>query len=84
MLASDVQFNEVGWFAGEARLVDVDDALPSDNVRPFVVHVQPKPVYALITSQPTGKRPSSSYYLECALKPEGDQGESSSVQSRAA
>ena len=53
--------------------------MPDDNVRPFVVHVQPKPVYALITAQPAGKRPSSSYYLECALKPEGEQGESSSV-----
>lgn len=80
VLASDVQFNEVGWLAGEAKLVDVDDALAADNVRPVVVQVRPKPTYAIITRQPAAKRPSSSHYLECALAPDSTSGESASAK----
>ena len=58
-----------GWLAGEARLLDVQDALPADNVRPFVLEVRPAPTYALISRQAAEQRPSSSYFLERALLP---------------
>lgn len=54
-----------GWLSGEARLTDPHDALSSDNVRPFVVHVREAPVYALISRQPKG----SAFYLERAMAP---------------
>jgi hypothetical protein len=70
-LTEEIELRQVGWQAGEARLVGVDDALVADNVRWFVVRVRPEPVYALITRQPAGRQASSSRFLECALSPEG-------------
>lgn len=58
-----------GWQPGEARLVDVDDALAADNVYPFVLHFRPQPTYVLVTRQPTGRKAASSLFLECALAP---------------
>jgi hypothetical protein len=68
-LAAEVPLRGLGWLAGEARLLDVQDALAGDNVRPFMLEVRPAPTYALITRQPADVRPSSSYYLERALVP---------------
>lgn len=68
-LGGEVPPRGLGWLTGEARLVSVDDALPADNVRPFVLDVRPAPQYALLTREPGNKRPSSSYYLERALQP---------------
>jgi hypothetical protein len=59
-----------GWHWGEARLAGIDDALAADDVRPVVVQVRPKPLYALVTRQSPALRPSSSHYLECALSPD--------------
>ncbi|MBN1588267.1 MAG: BatA and WFA domain-containing protein [Pirellulales bacterium] len=69
----------LGWQYGEARLVGIDDALSADNVRPLVVHIPPKPVYALITRQSATQRPSSSHFLQCALAPDKRLGEKAST-----
>jgi hypothetical protein len=66
-LATEVRFREPGWQFGEARLMDLHDALPADNIHPLAVEVHPPPTYALITRQPAELRPSSSYFLERAL-----------------
>ncbi len=68
--SQEIELRGSGWQWGEARLAGVEDALAADNVRPLVVHVRPKPVYALVTRQPAARRPSSSHYLECALAPD--------------
>jgi hypothetical protein len=61
--------SKAGWQSGTARLAGVRDSLSADNVRFFVVDVRRPPTYALITRQPAGQRPASSYYLERALVP---------------
>jgi hypothetical protein len=68
-LSTEVPLRSAGWQTGEARLVNVQDALAADNVRPFVLDVRPAPTYALLTSQLAEQVPSSSYYLERALSP---------------
>jgi hypothetical protein len=68
-VATELPTRSSGWQAGEVRLLDVQDALPLDNVRPFVLEVRPPPTFALLTRQPATQRPSSSYYLERALLP---------------
>ena len=72
---------QTGWQAGEARLVDVDDALAADNARPFAVRIPEEPNYVIITRQPASLRPSSSWFLECALpvRPSA-QGESRGIR----
>lgn len=80
-LTQQIEWKQTGWQAGEARLVGMDDALAVDNVRPFVVHVQSEPVYALLTRQSAAMRPSSSHFLECALAPNrGSQERSATVR----
>jgi hypothetical protein len=68
-LTEEVRSRLPGWWPGEAQLVVVDDALPADNVCPFVRHVRPQPTYVLMTRQPAGRRVTSSLFLECALAP---------------
>jgi hypothetical protein len=65
----------VGWQAGRARLVASNDALPEDDERAFVIDVRPPPVFALVTRQAAGPRPTSSYYLERALIPSEPRGD---------
>jgi hypothetical protein len=80
-LAQEIEWKRTGWQAGEARLLGCDDALKEDNVRPFVVHIQAQPVYALVTRQSAAQRPSSSHYLECALAPKhGDREKAAQVR----
>ncbi len=69
-LTEEIQLRDVGWQFGRVTLIDADDALAADNSRPLVVQVRPKPVYAILTRQPATRRPSSSYFLECALLPD--------------
>jgi len=81
-LAEDMEISGGGWQWGQAELVGVngaDDALAADNVRPLAVEIRPKPTYALITRQPARQRPSSSYFLECALAPDSRE---SRIESR--
>lgn len=68
-LTGELQWKETGWQAGEARLLDADDALSADNVRPFAVRIPTEPIYVLLTRQPASMRPSSGWFLECALAP---------------
>jgi hypothetical protein len=68
-LSTEIPLRGAGWQTGEARLVNVQDALAADNVRSFVLDVRPAPTYVLMTSQSAEQVPSSSYYLERALSP---------------
>ncbi|MFI5456332.1 MAG: BatA domain-containing protein [Isosphaerales bacterium] len=58
-----------GWQTGRAGLVGMNDALAEDDTGAFVIDFRPPPVFALVTRQAAGTRPSSSYYLERALEP---------------
>ncbi len=58
-----------GWQAGEVRLVGIDDALPADDIRPFVLAVRAPTIYALVTRQRNVVNATASYYLERALVP---------------
>ena len=77
-LSTLAALREPGWKSGEARLLDVQDALSADNVRPFVVQVHPPIVYALITRDSPEPHPSSSHFLELALAPSKPRADSSS------
>jgi len=79
-LRQEINIHGQGWQWGQARLVGNDDALVSDDVRPLVVRVRPRPVYALITRQLASQRPSSSHFLECALLPDKRLEESASAE----
>lgn len=68
-LTTEAPLRGSGWQTGSARLVDVDDALAGDNVRPFALEIRPAPTYALLTRQAPELRPSSSYFLERGLAP---------------
>jgi hypothetical protein len=68
-LTGDVTLRDAGWKIGRARLVGVDDALPNDDARWFVLDVRPAPTYALVTRDPSKPQPSSSHFLERALVP---------------
>ncbi|HEX4147605.1 MAG TPA: hypothetical protein VHY20_01400, partial [Pirellulales bacterium] len=68
-LSRSIVLGNAGWQSGTARLAGMRDGLDADNVRSFVVEVRRPPSYALITRQPAGQRPASSYYLERALVP---------------
>ena len=80
-LSEDLELPGSGWQWGQAELVGVgdDDALAADNVRPLAVQLRPKPTYALLSRQPARQRPSSSYFLECALAPDGQLGPKASA-----
>jgi hypothetical protein len=60
---------EAGWQVGEARLLDVEDALSADNVRPFVLEVRPSPTYLLVTRESARPAATSSHFVERALAP---------------
>ncbi len=66
-ITQELQKKQTGWQSGQARLIDVDDSLPDDNVRPFAVHIPAEPTYVLLTRQNATRRPSSSFFLESAL-----------------
>ena len=70
VLSCTVTPSMAGWLAGEARLIDADDAMPADNVRPFVVNVRPPTTYVMVTRQRDTVDSSASYYLERALVPD--------------
>ena len=73
-LGMDVRPGAAGWQSGEARLLDVQDALAADDVRPFVLQVHPAASFLLVSRQPGDLAPSSSFYLRCALDPFGQAG----------
>ncbi len=68
-LTAPVQLPSAGWLTGRARLVNNADALPADDVRPFVLGVRTPPVYALLTREPSRPHASSSHFVERALVP---------------
>lgn len=75
VLAQEVQLQESGWQHGVARLINAEDALSADNVRPFVLEIKPRPVYGLVTREESDRIPSASYYLERALAVHASTGE---------
>ncbi|MEX0586116.1 MAG: BatA and WFA domain-containing protein, partial [Pirellulales bacterium] len=79
-LSDEILPRDVGWRWGEARIVGADDALSADDARPVVVQVRPRPLYALVTRQPSTQRPSSSHFLECALVPDVELRERASAR----
>jgi hypothetical protein len=68
-LSLPVDLRQSGWQHGQARLLEIDDALALDNVRPVAFHLRPEVVVALVTRQTERQRPSSSHYIQCALAP---------------
>lgn len=66
-LSGQVLVSATGWQFGTARLVRNDDALPADDVRPWVMRVQTAPNYLLVTRQSSEQVPSSSFYLQEAI-----------------
>jgi hypothetical protein len=78
-LSEEIEVAATGWLWGEARLVGAEDALDADNVRPLVVQLRAKPTYAIVTRQSPRQRPSSSYFLECALVPDSQLGPKASA-----
>jgi hypothetical protein len=77
-----VRFSSPGWETGEARLLNTHDVLPIDDRRSIAFQVSDKPRFLLVTRQLASERPSSSHYLECALVPDGNRGDSSSATLR--
>jgi hypothetical protein len=73
-LSEEITWQQLGWQTGEARLVNVADALAADDSRPIAFEVHGKPLYALVTRQSAGERLSSSHYLDCALVPDSASG----------
>lgn len=82
VLSTEVQPHTVGWQPVTARLVDVEDALPEDDTRPFILQVHPTPRYVLVTRQPATGIASSSYFMAAALTPlpRGQQGQGTQVK----
>ncbi|MBN1911750.1 MAG: BatA and WFA domain-containing protein [Pirellulales bacterium] len=80
VLSEPITLRHLGWQPGEAKLTAIDDAMAADDTRCFVVQIRPRPVYALITREPDGRRTSSSFYLQRALAPDGRSEESASAQ----
>ncbi len=69
-LTQEILLPEAGWQLGLARLTGVQDALTGDDQRSLVAQVGSRPLYALISRQPSHQYPSSSHYLECGLVPD--------------
>lgn len=73
VLSGDVPLRGAGWQVGQVRLIDNQDALASDDLRPFVLEARPAPTFALVTRLPAtpsnSSRANSSYFLERALAP---------------
>ena len=68
-LSTVLEPSEAGWERGEARIIGAADALPADDVRPFVLEVKRSATYALITRDPPTPSATSSHFLELALVP---------------
>lgn len=68
-LFQEVEPRTTGWQLGEARLLNSNDVLPADDVRPLALDVRRPAMYTLVTREPATLRPSSSYYVERALVP---------------
>ncbi|MEQ1824976.1 MAG: BatA domain-containing protein [Pirellula sp.] len=67
-LSTAVQFAESGWKSGWATLESNVDMLPGDDRRPLAVFVRPQPRIMLLTQQNSNERPSSSFFVEQALR----------------
>lgn len=68
-LVAAVVPKDAGWQTGAARVLGGEDALPADDVRPFVLDVRPTPTYAMVTRESAKPRATSSHFLERALAP---------------
>jgi hypothetical protein len=63
-----VTFEEVGWFHGQAKLLNHVDVLTEDNERWVAFEVKSAPKVGLMTQQAAREIPSSSFYLQQALR----------------
>jgi len=57
LTSGDVALKDVGWQIGRARLIGVEDALPADDARAFVLDVRPAPTFALLTRDSSKPHP---------------------------
>jgi hypothetical protein len=69
VLSTTLTPTEPGWQLGEARLLNVEDALKSDDRRPFALDVRPSPTYVLVTRESSKPQATSSHFTERALAP---------------
>ncbi|MDB5323027.1 MAG: hypothetical protein JWN40_4658 [Phycisphaerales bacterium] len=60
---------EPGWQTGQAKLLNVEDSLKADDVRPFALDVRPSPTYLLVTRESAKPQATSSHFTERALAP---------------
>lgn len=65
------------WLWGTARLVDMDDALASDNQRPLVMRNRGLPTFAVIAEPVSGGKLTSPQLLSYALAPKSEENSSS-------
>ncbi|MEX2216043.1 MAG: BatA and WFA domain-containing protein [Phycisphaeraceae bacterium] len=70
-LSASIAPSDAGWQIGQAKLIDVEDALRVDDERVFVLDVRPSPTYLLLTRESAAPRASSSHFVERALAPGG-------------
>lgn len=59
-----------GWLWGTAQLLEVNDALATDDVRPLIVQLHGEPSYALVTEDAPRRQASSNLILKSVLLPE--------------
>lgn len=69
-----------GWRTGVARIVDTQDALAADNLRPMAVRIRTRPRFTLLTRQEDDGRVQSSSFVACALAPEQSGNETSGAE----
>lgn len=69
VLSTTLTPTEPGWQLGEAKLLNVEDSLKSDDHRPFALDVRPSPTYLLVTRESAKPQATSSHFTERALAP---------------
>lgn len=63
-----------GWLTGNAKLDDVDDALPQDDIRSIALLVADRAKHLLITRDRSEPSATSSHFVERALNPRAGSG----------
>ena len=66
-VAGKLPVSSVGWHFGQVRIVAAQDALPADDVRPFVIQSRPQPRLAVLTRDNPKAKSSAAWYIRRAL-----------------
>ncbi|MCA9138493.1 MAG: BatA and WFA domain-containing protein [Planctomycetales bacterium] len=76
-----MQFDQAGWQSGTVQLIDANDDLPADDLRPLALRISPAPRIVLLSGQNPDVKPSSGYYLSQAInKLRGTESDSSAIR----